>query len=119
MEFISHLVGGARIAEVQSQRIEFTDAQSALEAMMNAYYQGFDRLIVHQHNVAPEFFDLRTGLAGDILQKFSTYQVRLAIVGDFSRFESKALRDFIYESNNGGRINFVDSLEAALKRLSI
>ena len=61
---------------------------------------------------------IRTGMAGEILQKFSTYQVQLAIVGDFSEIISKSLKDFIYESNKMGRINFLPGREEALSRLS-
>jgi len=57
-------------------------------------------------------------LAGEILQKFSNYRVRLAIVGDFSTFTSKSIKDFIYESNKGRHINFVSSLDEAIKVLS-
>lgn len=57
-------------------------------------------------------------MAGEILQKFSTYQVRLAIIGDFSKYTSKSLTDFIYESNKGKHINFVNSTTEALKILS-
>ena len=38
-------------------------------------------------------------MAGEILQKFSNYRVRLAIVGDFTPYSSKSIKDFIYESN--------------------
>lgn len=64
------------------------------------------------------FFDLKSGIAGDILQKFSTYRVRLAIVGDFSKYRSKSLNDFVYESNKGRHINFVNSTADAVKILS-
>lgn len=42
----------------------------------------------------------------------------LAIVGDFSKFESKSLSDFIFESNKGKQINFVTSQLEAIKALS-
>jgi hypothetical protein len=61
---------------------------------------------------------LRTGKAGEILQKFSNYRVQLAIVGDYSKYNSKSLTDFIYESNKGRNINFVNSMEEALNVLS-
>jgi hypothetical protein len=60
---------------------------------------------------------LKSGIAGEILQKFSTYNFRLAIVGTFSEVQSKSLRDFIYESNKYGRINFVGSHDEAFERL--
>ena len=66
----------------------------------------------------PDFFDLKTRFAGEILQKFSNYDVKLAIVGDFSKYSSKSLRDFIYESNKGKLIFFADNLNTALMKLS-
>jgi hypothetical protein len=54
-------------------------------------------------------------MAGEILQKFSTYRVQLTIVGDFSMYNSKSLKDFIFESNKGNQINFISSTTEALK----
>ena len=44
--------------------------------------------------------------------------MKLAIVGDFSGYTSKPLRDFIYESNNGSHVFFVATVEEALEKLS-
>lgn len=107
-----------KIALVQSHDIIFHNAEDAAELLMNCRYNDCESIIVNEANLPPAFFDLKTGLAGDILQKFSTYQGRLAIVGDFSKYESKSLRDFIYESNKQGRINFVTTSEEAEKALS-
>jgi hypothetical protein len=62
---------------------------------------------------------LRTGNAGEMVQKFVTYQFAAAIVGDTSQLESesKSLRDFIRESNQRGSIWFLankDELQARL-----
>jgi hypothetical protein len=43
--------------------------------------------------------------------------MKLAITGDFSKYKSKSLQDFIRESNKGNRIYFLDSVEAALMKL--
>jgi hypothetical protein len=53
-----------------------------------------------------------------VLQKFAQYRIPLAIVGDFSKFESKSLNNFIYESHKGKQINFVSSLSGGLKALT-
>ncbi len=74
-----------------------------------------DVLLVHKENIAPEFFNLSTRLAGEILQKFSNYHKRLGIIGDFAKIESKALRDFIYESNKTKQIIFVATIDEALR----
>ena len=41
------------------------------------------------------------------------------IVGDFSIYTSKSLKDFIYECNKGRNIFFTSDVEQAIKRLSI
>ncbi len=104
---------GITIALLASDDIEIQNTQDALDLMMNCRYQGADCIILHERNLLPEFFDLSSKMAGDILQKFSTYDARLAIVGNFEEVPSKSLKDFIHESNKVGRINFVNSLEEA------
>ena len=108
----------SQIALIVSNDTIITTTQDAVELLMNCQYQGADSIILHEHNLPLEFYDLSTQLAGDILQKFSTYGSRLAIVGDFSKYESKSLRDFIYESNKVRRINFVSTVEEAVNALS-
>ena len=90
-------------------------APDALDIMADASYNGASGVVIHEHQLAPEFFDLKTRLAGEILQKFSNYRMQLAIVGDFTKYKSKSLNDFIFESNKTGHILFVDSLENALE----
>ena len=75
------------------------------------------KLIVSQNQVAPEFFDLSTGLAGAILQKISNNDYQLAIVGDFTMYDSEPLQAFIRESNRSGQVLFVPDLETAMGRL--
>jgi hypothetical protein len=74
---------------------------------------------VSAERLGDDFFQLSTRIAGEAIQKFVNYQRRLAIVGDISRHleGSKALRDFVYESNRGRHVWFVDSLEALADRL--
>jgi hypothetical protein len=83
--------------------------------MADAGYNGCKGIIIHEQTLSREFFDLKTKLAGEILQKFSNYRMKLAIVGDFSDVKSKSLRDFIRESNKLGIIRFVQDVDTALK----
>ena len=101
------------IAHVVSDQIIFHNAEDAAELLMNCLYQGADAMLVDETNLPPAFFDLKTKLAGDILQKFSTYNGRLAIVGDFTKYDSKSLKDFIYESNKQRRVVFAQNMEEA------
>ncbi len=118
MNIIAHTINASEIAEVNSDQIIIHSTEDALDVMGNIYYQGFDKIILYQKDVTTEFFDLKNKMAGDILQKFSNYRIQLAIIGDFSTFTSQSLKDFIYESNQGKQVNFVATLEDALKALS-
>lgn len=117
MEFLVHHAGELQIAEVVSDEIIIASAEDGLDLLGNLNYQGFDRAILHAKNITPEFFDLKTKLAGEVLQKFTTYRLRVCIIGDFTNTESKRLRDFIFESNKGKHVNFVPSVDAAISAL--
>ncbi|WP_336963446.1 DUF4180 domain-containing protein [Chryseobacterium contaminans] len=113
-----HNAGNIKIAEVTSDQIIIQSVEDGLDLMGNIYYQGFDKVIVYEKNITPDFFDLKTKIAGEILQKFSNYRIALAIVGDFSKYESKSMKDFIFESNKTRHVNFVETLEAALENFA-
>ncbi len=102
------------IAEIDSNMVVISEVQDALDLMVNA---GARRIILKEEHLNPAFFDLKTRLAGEILQKFVNYSVKLAIVGDFSKYSSKSLRDFIYESNKSGPIFFVSTMDEARTKL--
>ena len=112
--FISHTIGKAMVAEVAANDMLLTVPEDANGLLGNAYYQGFDGMIISADKISPRFFDLKTRLAGEILQKFSSFQMRLAIVGDFSVFPSESLKSFIYESNRGSLIHFSPTTADAL-----
>jgi hypothetical protein len=82
--------------------------------------QGADFIAIPIERLDDDFFLLRTGVAGQMLQKFATYGRRIAIVGDISRHleESTAFRDFVIESNRGGHLWFVGSLAELEKRVT-
>jgi hypothetical protein len=67
----------------------------------------------------PAFLDLKSGLAGEVIQKFVNYGLRLAILGDISAAvaASAALHDFVYESNRGAHVWFVADMDALRAKL--
>ena len=82
---------------------------AALDLVGDALGQDAELVAVPAGRVAEDFFRLRSGVAGAVAQKFVQYRLRLAVVGDISRHlaESSALRDFVYESNQGRGLWFV------------
>jgi hypothetical protein len=111
------VINNISLAEVIGEGLLINCLQDALDILGETAFSGISKVILHEKNITADFFDLKTGLAGEILQKFSTYQVQLAIVGDFSKYSSKSLKDFIFESNKHGRINFVNCVDEAQARL--
>lgn len=94
-------------------------AQDALDLAMTVKYEtGAARIAIDKKNIAEEFFILSSGMAGEILQKYSNYHIKLAVWGDFSHYTSKPLHDFIYESNQGRDFFFVGTKEEAAARLA-
>ncbi|MEN0095396.1 MAG: DUF4180 domain-containing protein [Pedobacter sp.] len=118
MEMIEHEINQFRLVELRAKGILIANVADGTDLVGNAYYRGFDKVILHLQNIDGAFFDLKTGIAGEILQKFSNYRLGLAIIGDFSKFESKSFRDFMLESNKLGHVNFVGTIAEALDTLS-
>ncbi len=107
------------VAVVSSDEKVIVDVQSALDLVMTVKYEtGVSRIVLDKNLVCEDFFILSTGVAGEILQKFINYRVKAAIYGDYSRYTSKPLRDFIYESNNGHDFFFVSTKEEAVQKLT-
>jgi hypothetical protein len=111
--------GNGNIARIRSETLLITDVSSALDLMTTVKYEAkCDRMIIDKSAVAEDFFKLSTCLAGEVLQKYINYRVKLAIVGDFSLYTSKPLKDFIRESNRGRDFFFVGTDEEAIEKLS-
>jgi hypothetical protein len=72
-------------------------------------------IVLQKHNIDEDFFDLKTGFAGEILQKATNYRLRIGIIGDFSTIESQSFKDFMYESNQTKKIIFKPTVEDALR----
>lgn len=115
MKFTYANNNGQSIAELSSDNVTLSTTQQFLQMIMDS---AAEAVIVHKESIDESFFDLKSGLAGEMLQKVVNYRLRLAIVGDFSIYESKSLKAFIYESNKSNTIVFVSTVEEALKRLT-
>ena len=112
-------IDGRRVLECSAEGPLLRTAQDAVDLIGEAKSAGANILVLPIARLDPAFFQLRTGIAGEVVQKFVTYQVAAAIVGDTTQLEaeSKSLRDFIRESNQGGSIWFLADKEELQARL--
>lgn len=111
--------GGVPVVVCNPDGAPIAGTQDALDVIGTAFSRA-DVVAVPVGRFDERFFDLRTGLAGEVMQKFVNYRIRLVVVGDLSEqvAASMALRDLIAESNNGDHVWFVadlDDLDARLR----
>jgi hypothetical protein len=113
-----HNLKSGQVAELVPDSANITNVDDILQLMVDAgYSQSAHGMIIQAKSLPADFFELKSGIAGEILQKFSNYRMKLCIIGDFSVIKSKSLRDFIRESNNRKTISFVSTLNEALSIL--
>ncbi len=113
------ILSGARIWLCDADGPRLSTGRDATDIIGDAYGADVAVIALPASRLADEFFDLSTRLAGEFVQKFVNYGAALAIVGEITGHvaASPALRDFIYESNRGRHLWFVDSLDDLAARL--
>ncbi|NBE83243.1 DUF4180 domain-containing protein [Micromonospora rubida] len=96
-----------------------TTAQDALD-LIGAAFLGAEVVAVPASRLGEDFFSLGTGFAGEVMQKFVNYRLRLAVLGDISRHlaASSALRALVHESNRAEHVWFLPDLDALKARLT-
>ncbi|WP_340644474.1 DUF4180 domain-containing protein [Phenylobacterium sp.] len=109
----------ARIWLCDADGPRLSSGRDATDLIGDAYGAEVAVIALPASRLTDEFFDLSTRLAGEFVQKFVNFGMALAIVGDISAHVagSTALRDFVYESNCGRHLWFVEDLEALAARL--
>jgi len=93
--------------------------RDAMDIISEALHHGASWVVIPTSRLDDAFFQVRTRIAGDIIQKFVNYRCGIAIVGDISRYTatSSALRDFVRESNRGTQVWFLPDVEGFCKQL--
>jgi len=94
--------------------------RDALDLIGEAIQQDAEVILVPVERLGDDFFQLKTRLAGQIIQKFVTYKRRLVILGDISGHlaQSHALKDFVFEANRGPHVWFLTDLQELNERLN-
>ena len=111
-------VGAATVAELMTGTVN--DERDATDLVGNASFGGADYVLVHATSLPPQFFDLSSGFAGEVLQKFSNYRLVLIVIGFDTTAASASLAALMRESNRGGSVWFVaDTAEANARILAV
>lgn len=117
METTQH--NGLTLIEFDTDGSLLGSDRDASDVLSEAFSADASVIVLPVARMDPQFFELRTGLAGGFFQKLQNYHCRLVIVGDISALtaESRSLRDFVYETNRLGNHLFVPDRQSMLDRL--
>ena len=113
-------IGGVRVLLLKPEGAPMRGERDAIDLIGDALGEDAAWVAIPPERLGDDFFVLSTRIAGDAIQKFVNYGLRLAIVGDIAHHVAKstALRDFVYESNRGRHVWFVASLDELEGRLA-
>ncbi|HET6743559.1 MAG TPA: DUF4180 domain-containing protein [Kribbella sp.] len=102
------------MAQVYVSEVPLADEAAAVQLIVDAYYgHQAEWIAFTPEQLGDEFFELRTGRAGAITQKFVSYRMGLAVVGDIAErvAASEPLADWVRESNRGRNLLFAADLD--------
>ncbi len=93
---------------------ERLDMRDVNDVLGYCFEHGDSRLLLHADNLPQGFFDLSTGVAGAILQKFRQYRIRLAVVWSPQEVKHSArFAEMAAEENKGSHFRMTEDREAA------
>jgi hypothetical protein len=113
--------GGVRVALLSGEGPPLGSERDATDVIGGTYGTGAELVAIPVARLDPRFFQLATRIAGNFVQKFVTYGLRVAVVGEIGEelARSEALRAFVIESNRGRHLWFVSDRRELEQRLEL
>ncbi|MXN43735.1 DUF4180 domain-containing protein [Shinella kummerowiae] len=113
-------MGGTKVLLLPVKGPQITTEADGNDVIGEAFSVEAELIAIPVERLGSSFLRLETRLAGTIFQKFVNYHLRCAIIGDIAPLleGSKALRDFVRETNKGRSIWFVDDLDGLRAKLA-
>lgn len=96
------------------------DGPEILDVIGDAFGLRAEVVVVPVERLDPDFFRLRTGVAGAIVQKFANYRLRLVVLGEgpATGESTGPVEDWMREANRGRELWFVPDEESLRERLA-
>jgi PadR family transcriptional regulator AphA len=112
MEYILREIKDIKFIEILRNSPMIKEEQDALDLSAICGEYGTNRLLIDASHLAPDFFDLKTGLAGAVLQKFATYRVKTAAVIPHELVTGR-FREMVIELNRGNLFRIFENKSEA------
>jgi PadR family transcriptional regulator, regulatory protein AphA len=113
METILFEKDGVSYLECQPVGSLLASERDVLDLLAACMENGTNRILIPIDCLPDEFFDLKTGLAGVVLQKFVNYSVRAAAVIPAERVGQGRFAEMVLETNRGSQFRVFESRESA------
>jgi hypothetical protein len=112
---------GCRMLTLSASGPLLGSAGDVIDIIGQSLSQGATVIVVPVERLDPAFFQLRSRLAAEFVQKIVNYRLRLAVIGDVSAHSaaSTAWRDFVREANRGSCVWFLQDYDALVAKLSL
>jgi len=104
--------------ECDPTEVIIRNEQDVLDLVAVCGEHGSHKLMLYEANFSPDFFDLKTNLAGTLFQKFANYHLKGAGIISFDNIKSDRFKELIFEYNRGNLFRFFEDKEAAEKWLA-
>jgi hypothetical protein len=114
-------IGNVTVMVCDPDGPNITSESDAADLVGEMLGSGATWIVIPVERLSGDFFELKTGLAGQVVQKFVTYRRNLAVLGDVTPYTStsRSFRDFVYESNRGKQIWFLPDIEEFATRIKL
>jgi len=89
----------------------------ALEAVAACGEYGTDKLFIPGESLSESFFDLKSGLAGAVLLKFSNYSIQACVLVQAEMIGHGKFYEFVLETNHGNDFRVFQDREKAINWL--
>jgi PadR family transcriptional regulator AphA len=94
-----------------------TSEADALDLVAACGENGTDRLLLHASNLNEDFYNLKTGLAGAALLKFSNYYIKVAAVIPAEIANRGRFGEMVLETNHGNAFRVYQDEDKAVQWL--
>ena len=108
---------GKTYIESSPGEIFISSERDILDLFADSYEYNTSIFLLFESNFHPDLFDLKTGLAGAVFQKFAVYRAKAAVVLDSGIEKNKRFEEYMYECNQGNQVRFFNDQKAAVKWL--
>lgn len=113
MKYTVSEINGKKYIEYASAETPIRTEQDAIDLISACFEYNTNLSLIQAQSLTDDFFQLRTGLAGSVLQKFVNYNVKVAVVlTDQQKIKGK-FKEFITEANKGNSFRVFSSKEEA------